>query len=295
MDSGSLAWIIPLAALVGGAIGWFSQQYWRYRVAKREATTDATQILKDQIDDLEKNISKTDDNSQKKELRAQLDRKKDQLRGLYTINLRRSLKDAGLPSEDLLAAAGRTPLKPQQVDELKKEIAAVESLPLSDLIPELLTLAQAYYYSDLYEDAERIYDRILNLSPDDPLTLNNRGSAYEKLGKYDEALADFNRSLELRPDYPLTLYNRGTTYAKLKKYDEAIVDFSRALELRPGHSYTLYNIACAFSLCEKPDEALDYLKKAVTQEKQFREDAKTDEDFDNIRKDPRFKKLVGEK
>ena len=47
MDSGILTWVIPLAVLAGGAIGWFSRQYWQYRAAKREATLDASQTLKD--------------------------------------------------------------------------------------------------------------------------------------------------------------------------------------------------------------------------------------------------------
>ncbi len=38
------------------------------------------------------------------------------------------------------------------------------------------------------------------------------GNAKYALERYDEALADYNRSLELRPDDPSTLNNRGTTY-----------------------------------------------------------------------------------
>jgi tetratricopeptide (TPR) repeat protein len=160
------AWLAPLIAFIVPAIGWLFRELHFRRERKGKATADATQILKDQIADLEKRISKTDNSSRKKELRTQLDRKNDQLRGLNAINLRRTLKDAGL-SEDLLAAEGKAPLKPQQVNELKREIAAVESLPPSDSIPDLLTLANAYYYSGQYKDAKDLYDKILTSNPDD--------------------------------------------------------------------------------------------------------------------------------
>jgi len=52
-------------------------------------------------------------------------------------------------------------------------------------------------------------------------------------------------------------------------------------------------LACLFSLWEKADEALDYLEKAIVGDEEYREKARTDEDFDNIREDARFKKLVG--
>jgi tetratricopeptide (TPR) repeat protein len=149
-----------------------------------------------------------------------------------------------------------------------------------------------YYNQGKYNDALAAYNWSLELRPDDPTTLNNRGNTYFALKRYDEAFADFNRSLELRPDDPVTLYNRGTTYPHLGRYDEALADLNRSLELRPDYPATLYNLACLFSLRVKPNDALAYLEKAVGKDKKYRELAKTDEDFNNIRDDSRFKKLI---
>jgi tetratricopeptide (TPR) repeat protein len=66
------------------------------------------------------------------------------------------------------------------------------------------------------------------------------------------------------------------------------------LELKPDHANTFYNLACFFSRRGKTDDALAYLEKAIEGDKKYREMAKTDEDFDNIRDDPRFEKLIGE-
>ena len=150
----------------------------------------------------------------------------------------------------------------------------------------------AYGKLGRYNDALTDFNRSLELTPDDPATLYNRGTTYYDLGRYDDALADFNRSLELRPDHPDTLNNRGITYAKLGRYDNALTDYNRSLELRPDDPDTLFNLACLFSLWGKTDEALAYLEKTIALDKKCREDGKTDKDFDNIRDDPRFKKLV---
>jgi tetratricopeptide (TPR) repeat protein len=151
----------------------------------------------------------------------------------------------------------------------------------------------AYDHLGRYDEALADFNRSLELRPDNPIALYDRGTVYGRhLGRYDEALADLNRSLELRPDNPIALHNRGFAYSGLGRYDEALADFNRSLELRPDDPGTLYNLACLFSLWGKPNDALAYLEKAVEKDKEYRELSKTDEDFNNIRDDPRFKKLI---
>jgi len=328
MDSGNLTWIIPLATLAGGAIGWLSSQYWQHRQAKRQAAGDAGKILSDKKKLLEELRSKAENINDVNNLTAQIDEVNSALLGLHAQRLRQTLKDADLPPEDILIAGGRSKLQPQEVSHLKKVIAQINALPPSLSTGVLRALGKAYYYLGQYQDAKDIYNKILDVNPNDhdvlnnrgiicgklgkyeealtdfnrslelrpdaPNTLNNRGLTYHKLVKYEEALADYNRSLELKPDAPNTLNNRGGVYAKLERYEEALADFNHSQELRPEHPDTIYNLSCLFSLWGKTKDALDNLEKAISLDKNCCKDAKTDKDFDNIREDPRFKKLVGE-
>ncbi len=154
--------------------------------------------------------------------------------------------------------------------------------------------SRAYYFYNRgeYEEALASLNWLAELRPDDPDTFSNRGLAYYKLGRHEESLADYNRSLELRPDYPATLTNRGIAYGEMGKHKEALANLNRSLELRPDHPGTLYNLACLFSLWGKTGNALPYLEKAIGGDEKYREKAKTDEDFNNIREDARFKKLI---
>lgn len=159
--------------------------------------------------------------------------------------------------------------------------------------PEILAIRGTIYaVMQSYDQCLADCTRSLELRPDDPVTLNNRGGAYFELKRYKEALADYNRSLELKPDDPYTLYNRGLTYAKLERYDEALADFNRSLELKPDDPGTFYNLACLYSLQNKADDALIYLEKAIKGDEKYRQMTKDDKDFDNIRADPRFKKII---
>lgn len=394
MDNNTFAWLIPLVVLFGGAIGWFFRLYWQFRAAKKEATYDVSQALKNKKALIEEMMAEIEDDSKKEELRLQLDEVNTALLGLHSERLRRTLKDAGLPPEEALITDDLSKLKPEQVTQLEKEKDKVKNLSQSNLVWTSLAQANDYYHKGLYNDAKEKYDNILSLSPnntialknrgntyiklgryseayqdynhalelnpddadayyirgiifaelerynealddfnqslelkpDDPDTLNNRGVIYRHLGRYDDALADFNRSLkiipddpdtlnnrgvtyshcgrydealadynyslELKPDDPDTLDNRGNTYAKLERYDEAIADYSRSLELKPDYATTIYNLAYLFSLQGKADDALTYLEKAISQDEEYQEIAKIDKDFDNIRDDPRFKKLT---
>ena len=149
-----------------------------------------------------------------------------------------------------------------------------------------------YKYLERYEEAFADFNRSLKLKPDDAIALANRGGVNVDLEKYAEALVDLNRALEITPNKYVALVNRGILYTKLRKYAEALVDFDRTLELSPDNPEIFYNLACLFSLWGKADNALTYLEKALDKDKRSREKASSDKDFDNIRDDPRFKKLT---
>lgn len=246
--------------------------------------------------------------------------------GLHTERLRHTLKDAGFPSEEILIADGRRQLKPPESIKIEKIISEVNVLPTVLSVRDLILLGSAYYLLEKYEKAKNIYSKIIDANPYDHDALQFRGTTYIRLKKYKESLADFNRALELKPsdyvalhdrgvvfrnirnykdsldnfnhalelkpDHPVILHNRGITYFRMGKYEEGLADFNRSLEIEPDHPTVLYDFACFLSVWGKTDDAITNLQKAINGNVKYREDAKTDKDLDNIRHDPRFKKLM---
>ena len=139
-----------------------------------------------------------------------------------------------------------------------------------------------------YEEALADLTRSLELRPDDPDTLNNRGMALGNLERHEEALADYNRSLEMRPNFPDTLNNRATVLLRLCRHEEALADYNRALELQPGHPAIPYNLARLQCLMEHLDEALRWLERAIDGNANLRERAAMDEAFVPLGDDPQF-------
>jgi len=205
--------------------------------------------------------------------------------------------DLTLPSEPV----SLDPKDRQILQEILSRLERIESVSIAAGAETLRSDPQEYisegnlhYNLQQYEQAIQNYNKALELKPDFPKALYNRGIAYRYVGQYERAIQDYDKALELRPDYPEALVNRGLAYIHLGQYEQAIQDFNRAVELRADYATPRYNMACAYSVMNKPDEALKWLKEAIDLDEKCRNDAKSDSDFDNIRDDSRFKELIGE-
>lgn len=82
-------------------------------------------------------------------------------------------------------------------------------------------------------------------------------------------------------------------YFATKEYDKAMEVLAKALEEYPDDATLLYNLACAESMAGQTGDAFEHLRQSVEREERFRELARTDTDFDPIRAEPEFQRLLG--
>lgn len=71
--------------------------------------------------------------------------------------------------------------------------------------------------------------------PEDAATLARRGTASAGRGDEEHALADLTRAVELSPNNPDYLYERGLVLLRRKEPQKALNDFDAALQLKPDH------------------------------------------------------------
>jgi mannose-6-phosphate isomerase-like protein (cupin superfamily) len=76
-------------------------------------------------------------------------------------------------------------------------------------------------------------------------------------------------------------------------YQGAIEIALKGLEQWPDHPTLHYQLACYHALAAQAEEALDHLEQAIKGDSRTREWAQTDEDFDTLRDDARFRALTG--
>ncbi len=170
---------------------------------------------------------------------------------------------------------------------------------LQDRYPELALTAGDYfkkgnalYYETLYEEAIVAYEKAIELKPDNPNAWYNKGTALVDLQRYEEALVAYEKATELKPDKLEAWNNKGVTLGKLQRFEEALTAYEKAIELEPDDSDVWYNKACLHSLTGSSELAIQALKHSIDLNVTYREEAKTDSDFDNIRDDQEFKQLI---
>lgn len=81
-----------------------------------------------------------------------------------------------------------------------------------------------------YVHAIEALSTAVGLDPDNVVTLNLRGLAYERTGQDDLAMADYNLALQKRPTYGVPYNNRGTIQLRRGALQSALDDFSLSIK-----------------------------------------------------------------
>ncbi len=88
-----------------------------------------------------------------------------------------------------------------------------------------------------FAQAELYLTQMLEIAPDNPAILSNRGNIRLSQNKLDEALADYNKAVELAPNVTDPYLNRGIAWEALGMWQKAIADYERVLELDDAEAY----------------------------------------------------------
>lgn len=124
----------------------------------------------------------------------------------------------------------------------------------------LSMLGTTFYLQQKYKDAEGIFRSLAYLDPSDSVAYNNLGAALAKQNRYREAIASVEKVYKKEPDSPIT-----------------------ALNLSGMHS-----------MAGNTAEALEYFKKAYQNLGERILPLSYNSNFDNIRKEKAFMKIVQE-
>jgi tetratricopeptide (TPR) repeat protein len=113
-----------------------------------------------------------------------------------------------------------------------------------------------------------------------------------ELERYEDAVTSFDKALEFQPNSPKVWDKRGYTLVMLGEDDQAIISFDKALEIKSDYPSAYYHKAACYALQRKVELALENLQKAMEFNPSYREDAATDIDFDDIKNEPDFQRLI---
>lgn len=110
---------------------------------------------------------------------------------------------------------------------------------VSDLFDQALELEDAGQLSD----AANVYQRAINVEPDDPILHFNLGNVLYGLDRFEQSAASFQQALRHDSNYAEAWNNLGNVLTALERLDEAAEAFHRALRLVPTYADAHYNLA----------------------------------------------------
>lgn len=125
----------------------------------------------------------------------------------------------------------------------------------------LYNSAIALGHRDRFKLAEDRMQKFLDLRPDDGDGWNQLGYIRFLSGNYGEAGRAYQRAEELNPDDATLQNNIGALHFIQGRIEEAEKRFRRALEINPKHPDALYNLADTCDELGKSEEALKYRRR----------------------------------
>lgn len=165
------------------------------------------------------------------------------------------------------------PTPPQDVLMVQHKMLAADKQPRPT--PEQLT-AENYFESAVlawenkdYLRAITDYSHAIELNPNFPQALHNRGIASFYNGDYAGAIEDYTRALDLDARYVDAYFNRGNAYFQRADYIAAIADYSQALVLQSGHVEAFYNRGAAHYALKDYENAIADYSNAIALNPQY--------------------------
>ena len=130
-------------------------------------------------------------------------------------------------------------------------------------VGEAMRIALAFQQRGQLDDAEQVYERMLEVAPDHPDIVHFYGVLLHQRGRSEEAIATIQRSLELEPDRAECYNNLGIILRAVDRYEEAAAAYARATELDPNHANAYNNLGVLQRFTGKPAEAEAAYRKAI--------------------------------
>ncbi len=110
-------------------------------------------------------------------------------------------------------------------------------------ITEHQNLGLAFLQMEMYEEAKREFDRILEISPNDVIARFYMGIIFSKLGNYKKAIENFESIRKGGFESPPIYNNLGVFYELMEDFDKGIEILNEGKEKFSDNAYILMNLA----------------------------------------------------
>ena len=128
---------------------------------------------------------------------------------------------------------------------------------------ETLKTAVQHHQAGRLQEAEQLYQLVLETQPDHPVALHLLGIAAHQTGRDQEALELISKAIGQNGQIPQMYNSLGVVLKSLGKSQEAIAAYQQAISLKPDYAEAYSNMASALQLQGRYAEALENCRQAV--------------------------------
>jgi len=105
-------------------------------------------------------------------------------------------------------------------------------------------------------DATLVYDKILEIDPSNIDALSKMGAALLKLERDKDAIYYFDKVLKIDENNISAISNKGVVLAKLENYQDALIYFNKVLEINPNDFGAIRNKGLSLIKLDQHDAAI---------------------------------------
>ncbi len=146
---------------------------------------------------------------------------------------------------------------------------AIRNMPnLKDMRALGIELAARKVLEKDYEEAKRLFAKVLEISPNDAHVLCLLANVFIIEGNFKKAEEWLNKALLTNPDYPWASYHMGVVYHELGEFEKSIEMYEKALEHfsngdKDEIADTYQNLGCSLWAVCRREEALEAWKTCL--------------------------------
>ena len=115
----------------------------------------------------------------------------------------------------------------------------------------------------VWHDSERLWSRVLAVTPRSSFAQNNLGNIRSKRGELDDATKRFQYALEINPRFAEAQYNLAAIAYTRGDFDQALRHYEEALRLRPNYAQAHYNLGVTLDKLGRSTEAARHYREAL--------------------------------
>ena len=127
-----------------------------------------------------------------------------------------------------------------------------------------LKLAQEYIAKKKFSEALKLYEKIIQIHPENFEANSNLGTIFAQNNNLDKAIKLWEKAIEINPNDYGVHNNLGLTYVRIGKNNKAIKYLEKAIKLNPNDSNSFSNLGFALNQLGEHEKAKKNLLKSIS-------------------------------